>query len=205
MIGTWNVRTFLDRRTPDCDRPPRRTALVAAELNRYRIDIAALSETRLAEEDNLTEVGEGYSFFWRGLPKDDHRIHGVGFAIKTSLLPSIPESPIGISERIMTLRLPLVRKRFATLISVYAPTLTSSEETIEIFYEDLSRILRSVPRDDKIILLGDFNARIGCNYNVWNGVMGRHGVGNINNNGLRLLNLCLTFDLSITNTFFQMK
>jgi len=47
-------------------RPPRRTALIAAELNRYKIDIAALSETRLAEEGSLSEVGEGYTFFWKG-------------------------------------------------------------------------------------------------------------------------------------------
>jgi len=50
------------------DRPARRTALIAAELHRYNIDIAALSETRLADEGSLTEVGAGYTFFWKGLP-----------------------------------------------------------------------------------------------------------------------------------------
>jgi len=44
-------------------RPPGRTALIAAELNRYKVDIAALSETRLAEEGSLSEVREGYTFF----------------------------------------------------------------------------------------------------------------------------------------------
>jgi len=38
-------------------RPARRTTLIAAELHRYNIDIAALSETRLADEGSLTEVG----------------------------------------------------------------------------------------------------------------------------------------------------
>ena len=42
------MRTLLDRDT--ANRPERRTALVAAELKRYNIDIAALSETPLAEE-----------------------------------------------------------------------------------------------------------------------------------------------------------
>ena len=45
------------------DRPERRTALVARELGRYNIDIAALSETRLANEGCLTEVRAGYTFF----------------------------------------------------------------------------------------------------------------------------------------------
>ena len=59
-FATWNVRTLLD--TDASDRPARRTvcvctALVAAELHRYNVDIAALSETRLADEGSLTEVG----------------------------------------------------------------------------------------------------------------------------------------------------
>ncbi|XP_068241018.1 uncharacterized protein [Palaemon carinicauda] len=46
------------------DRPHHRIALVAHALQTYNIDIAALSETRLSEEDTLTEV-EGYTFFWK--------------------------------------------------------------------------------------------------------------------------------------------
>ena len=53
-IATWNVRTLID--SDENDRPHRRTALVAHELQRYNIDIAALSGTRLSEEDTLTEV-----------------------------------------------------------------------------------------------------------------------------------------------------
>jgi len=39
-----------------------RTAIIAQELARYRIDIAALSETRLSGETEL-EVGAGYTFW----------------------------------------------------------------------------------------------------------------------------------------------
>ena len=53
-IGTWNVRTLMD--SSKADRPERRTALVARELDRYNIHIAALSETRLANEGQLTEA-----------------------------------------------------------------------------------------------------------------------------------------------------
>ena len=61
-LGAWNVRTVLDCNT--ANQPERRTALVAVELACYSIDIAALSETRLAEEWQLTEVGASYTFFW---------------------------------------------------------------------------------------------------------------------------------------------
>jgi hypothetical protein len=68
-FGTWNVRTLLDD-AGGMDRPRRRTALVASELGRFNIDIAALSETRLSGEGSLSEHGEGYTFFWRGYPQE---------------------------------------------------------------------------------------------------------------------------------------
>jgi len=187
------------------DRPSRRTALVAAELNRYSIDIAALSETRLADEGSLTEVGEGYTFFWKGLPESSPRIHGVGFAIRSTLLCRIPETPVAVSERLMTLRIPLIKDRFMTLISAYAPTLVSEDSAKDRFYDDLHAVLRSVPRSDKLFLLGDFNARVGADSELWGDIIGQHGIGNINSNGLRLLNTCSQFDLIITNTVFQQR
>jgi len=150
----------------DSDRSAGRTALIAAELCRYDVDIAALSETRLADEGYLTEVGGGYTFCWKGLPHDARRTHGVGFAIRSSLLSQITESPVGISERLMTVRLPLIKGRYMTVVSVYAPTLVPDESTKDSFYS-YSATLQAVPRNDRLVILSDFNARVGTNYNVW--------------------------------------
>ena len=204
-LGTWNIRTLQDQVTGAVTRPPRRTALVASELRRYNIDIAALSETRFPDEDSLTEVGEGYTFFWKGLPEDSPRIHGVGFAIKTKLLAKLPEGPIGLNERLMTWRLPLVKGRFLTLISSYAPTLEADETIKDSFYSALDTVLQNISKTDKVVLLGDFNARVGNKKELWGGAIGRHGTGNMNSNGLRLLSLCAEHDLVITNTIFQLK
>ena len=65
------------------DRPARRTALIVQELRRYNVDIAALAETRLPDDGSLTEAGGGYTFFWKGLPQTERRIHGVGFAVRS--------------------------------------------------------------------------------------------------------------------------
>ena len=73
-IGAWNVRTLMD--SSGSDRPERRTALVGRELD--KVEIAALSETRLAEEGLLKEVGAGYTFFWNGLKKEERHEAGVG-------------------------------------------------------------------------------------------------------------------------------
>ncbi|XP_077091366.1 uncharacterized protein LOC143742394 [Siphateles boraxobius] len=175
------------------------------ELKKYNIDIAALSETRLAGEDSLIEVGQGYTFFWKGLPEDTRRLHGVGFAIKSRLLLNIPESPVGISKRLMTWRIPLAKVRYATLLSAYAPTLDAEESIKDVFYESLDAALLKVPHTDKLVLMGDFNARVGSNNMLWSGVIGKHGLGNINRNGLRLLSLCSEHKLVITNSISQMK
>ena len=55
-ICCWDVRTLLDVASK---RPEWRTALVSIELGRLNIDIAALSETHLSEEDQLIEKGSG--------------------------------------------------------------------------------------------------------------------------------------------------
>jgi len=148
-FGTWNVRTLLD--TADSDRPARRTALVAAELKSYNIDIAALNATRLADEGSLSEVGEGYTFFWKDLPSDERRIHSVGFAIWTTLPNKLPETPIAVSERLMTLRIPLAKNRYMTVLSAYAPTLPLDESSKDRFYDTLRTSLPSIPCQDKIV------------------------------------------------------
>ena len=65
VVTCWNVGTLQDTWL-GARRP---TALIACELARYNIDIAALSETRLREEGSLVEIGTGYTFSWSGLPK----------------------------------------------------------------------------------------------------------------------------------------
>ena len=74
-------------------------------------------------------------------------------------MQSTQESPIAIDERLMTLRLPLAKNRFATFVIFYSPTLGSSDDVKDRFYDTLYSTLRMILQNDKIILLGDFNAR----------------------------------------------
>jgi hypothetical protein len=167
--------------------------------------LAALSETKLAGEGQLTEVNAGYTFFWSGKAEEEYRESGVGFAIKSCLMSNIVSLPKGVSDRIITVRLALTGNQHATVISVYAPTMTHADESKCRFYEDLRNTLLSVPRHDKLILMGDFNARVGCDAMPWDGVLGKHGIGKMNSNGLLLLTLCQEFQLTITNTLFRQR
>nr|VZI09796.1 unnamed protein product [Spirometra erinaceieuropaei] len=181
-----------------------RTALVARELARYKVDIAALSETRFSEQGQLEEVGAGYTFFWSGRPRVERRDAGVAFAIRNDIVGRLPCLPQGITDRLMSLGLPLRRGggQFATIISAYAPTMTNPDAVKDKFYEDLHALLATVTKVDKLIVLGDFNARVGTDHTAWRGVLGPHGLRGSNDNVLLLLRTCAEHRLTLTNTFF---
>lgn len=200
--ASWNVRTLLDNEDPRVPRPQRRSALVALELKKAGIDIAALSEVRLHSEGELAEKEGGYTFFWKGVEEGEAQNLGVGFAIKTSLLPNFSTRPVGINERIILFRFPISKSKWMNIISVYAPTMSASLESYELFYEQLSETIRGIPKQDKILLLGDFNARVGNDWKTWKGVLGKYGVGKANRNGKILLEFCTKHQLAICNSFF---
>ena len=82
--------------TLHADFPERRTALVAKELNRYGIQIADLSKTCFTGEGYFTEHGSGFMFFWSGHGADECHASGVGFAVKTPLIPKLSSLPKGL-------------------------------------------------------------------------------------------------------------
>ncbi|VDL93536.1 unnamed protein product [Schistocephalus solidus] len=170
------------------NQPERRTVLVARELARYKVDIAALSKTRFSEQGQM-EVGAGYSF-WSGRPKADRRDAGVAFAVRDDIVGRLPCLPQDINDHLMSLRLPLRGDQFATIISAYASLMTSNDPAKDEFYEDLHALLATVLEEDKLIVLGVFNARIGMDHAAWQGVLGPHGLGSCNDNGLLLLRTC---------------
>ena len=187
------------------DRPQRRTALVGRELGRYGIEIrvAALSETRFAEIGEIKEVGAGYTFFWSGRKSEERREAGVCFAIESDLVGKPTGLPNDINDRLMTLRLPLSGNKYAIIVSAYAPTMTNPNEVKDKFY-DLDNIISATPRTDKLILLGDFKARVGTDHQTWEGVIGSEGVGKCNSNGLLHLRKCAEHDSLIINTVFKL-
>ena len=130
----------------------------------------------------------------------------MGFDIKKDIVTKLTEMPRPVSDRIMTMRLPLSKDNFATIISVYAPTMTNPDENKQAFYNQLASVLSGIARTDKLLLIGDFNARIGREHEKWPLVMGKHEIGKCNSsNGELLLALCSEFELIVTNTMFKQK
>ena len=114
------------------------------------------------------------------------------------------DPPVGGTERILAISL-LTKSGKANILSIYAPTLCSSQETKDQFYGELDDKLKSIPKSEHIFLLGDFNARVGSEYSIWPDCLGHFGVGKMNENGQRVLELCSYHKLCVTNTFFKTK
>nr|VZI32435.1 unnamed protein product [Spirometra erinaceieuropaei] len=155
------------------------------------------------DEGQLEEVGAGYTFFWRDRPRAERPDAGVAFAIRNDIVRRLPCLPQGINDRLMRLRLPLRGGgEFATIISAYAPTMTNPDAVRDKFYEDLHALLATVSKADKLIVLGDFNARVRTDHTAWRGVLVPHGLRGSNDNGLPLPRTCAEHRLILTNTFF---
>ena len=111
----------------------------------------------------------------------------------------IESIPTGKSDRLISLRIHIGQKRYLTLISAYAPTMTNDNETKELFYHSLDSLLSETLAADKLILLGDFNARVGKEQDTWPQALGKFGKGEMNSNGALLLTKCSEHYLAITN------
>ena len=80
-------------------------------------------------------------FFWGDKPEGERREAGVDFAIKKDIVTKLAEMPRPVNERITTMKLPLSQDNFATIISVYAPTMTNPYEHKDAFFNQLAGVV----------------------------------------------------------------
>ena len=60
-------------------------------------------------------------------------MHGVGFAIRNSIVRKVESLPRGMNERLMTLHIPIALKQYAMVIGAYAPTIKRPEDAKDKF------------------------------------------------------------------------
>ena len=88
-----------------------------------------------------------------------------------------------------------------TVIQVFTPTSNAEEAEVEWFYEDLQDLLELTPQNDVLLIVGDWNAKVGSQEIA--GVMGKFGLGVQNEAGQRLIEFSQENALVIANTLFQ--
>ena len=87
------------------------------------------------------------------------------------------------------------------VIQAYASTSNAEEAEVEWFYEDLRDLLELTPKKDVLLIIGDWNAKVGSQKAP--GVTGKFGLGMQNEAGKRLIEFCQENALVIANTLFQ--
>jgi hypothetical protein len=190
-IGFWNVRTMAQST---------KSAQVAEEMKRYHLDILGLSEVRWPGTDK--RVVSGLTFIYSGR-EDGKHMEGVGIMMSAGFAKCLLEwEPI--SSRI-------IRARFNTrhvkmsVLQCYAPTNDAEAEIKDTFYEQLQDEIDKTPKHDLLIVMGDFNAKVGEDNVGVERAMGREGVDTMNENGERLAELCMQSNLIIGGTIFAHK
>lgn len=232
QVGCWNVRILVEADGDICtgmSRPggrklvvDRKVEFLVRELRRFKMSIVGISETKWFGQ--AVYLVDGYTVVHSGRPVPAagdvaQRGEGVGIVLDPVLSEAWRnggEVWNPVSSRIVTLRLLLSenevpglgsRPFYLSLISVYAPTHRSCPDVKNEFYNDLQASLDSVPKDDMLILVGDFNARVGSTPreedSVWHGVRGYHGVGEMNESGENLLSFCAMNELIVMITMFE--
>ena len=71
------------------------------------------------------------------------------------------------------------------MIHVYAPPTDAEEAEIDHYYEDLQHLLELIPRKDVLVIIGDWNAKVGSQ--EIKGTTGKFGLGVQNGAGQRLI------------------
>ena len=195
-IGAWNIQTMYEAG---------KTAQVAAEMRRYNITLLGLSETRWLQAGK-TRLATGELLLYSGYEEED-AAHEEGVAIMLS--KEAQRALIGWEAhgpRMITASFRTKKKNISmNVIQCYAPTNDHDDESKEIFYNQLQAVLDTLKDKDVNILMGDLNAKVGSDNQGYEEVMGQHALGEMNDNGERLANLCGLNSLVIGGSIFPHK
>ena len=86
------------------------------------------------------------------------------------------------------------------VIQAYVPTSNAEETEVERFCEDLQDLLELTPKKDVLLIIGDWNTKVGSQEIP--GVTGKFGLGVQNEAGQRLIEFCQENALVIANMLF---
>lgn len=187
MIATYNVRTLSSYD---------RLLKFEEAIRNIKYDIIGISEMR-RHGDKIEEY-ENFILCYIGQTPGKY---GVGFIMKKSLKNHII-SFNGITERVATLNINIQGHKIS-IIQAYAPTEAASDLEIEEFYTTVEKALGTAQKTT--ILMGDFNAKLGTPKADEYLVTKKHGYGERNERGQRLVEFALQHKLMIINTCFKKR
>ncbi|KAH9591662.1 Craniofacial development protein 2 [Schistosoma haematobium] len=174
-------------------------------MRRYNLEVLGISKT------HWTQVGQqrlasGELLLYSG-HEEENAPHTQGFALMLS--KQAQNALIGWEShgpRIIKASFKTKKEDISmNVIQCYAPTNDYNEDAKDQFYNRLQSIVEKCPTKDLNILMGDLNVKVGMDNTEYEDVMGRHGLGERNENGERFANLCALNKLVIGGAVFPHK
>jgi exonuclease III len=155
IFGTWNVQTMLQLG---------KMTEIADEVLKLGIELVAIQEIRWQGHGEINK--KNFTVIYSG-PENQTGQYGTGFIISRKIKESILEYE-PVNDRLCRIR---IRGKFRNLsiISAYAHTEDKGEEEKVEFYSKFERICSRVPKYELLIIMGDFNAKVGreeCRHKV---------------------------------------
>ena len=190
QIATFNVRTL--------NRIGQLPELIASAVE-HKIDIICIHRHTHTEDTKYHETGNGWSLVTVSAWKNsvNAAVGGVGLLIGPRALKTL-NSIEKIQPRMMAAT--FNGNPGTTIISCYSPTNVSEETEIVTFYDELSSLVRSIPKHSMLVIGRDMNAQIGKNGN------NKYSLHNTSNrNGQHLTDFMIENRLACLNTNYQKR
>ena len=135
------------------------------------------------------------------------KMHGVGVVMDRRAVrawEAAGRECLQVNSRLMKVRFK-TQTGYMTVVVVYAPTnKAEATEEADEFYVGLGELIQGIPKNDVMMIMGDFNARVAND-------SGSDTIGKFcldkktNSNGERLIDLCAMNGCMIMNTWFRKK
>ena len=190
VFGTLNAR--------GCGADEKR-CMITDMFKERKMDVLVLSETKVkgyGERD-----WEGEKVIISGVSERCRAREGVAMIIKEELWEGVIEYKC-VSSRLMWVRMKVSQEKMF-VVGVYGPGMERAENERDAFWDSLNECLSGARENERVIVLGDMNAKVGDQERA--GVVGRHGVAGVNENGERLIEVCSERRMSVGNTWFEKR
>ena len=177
------------------------------------IDVLGIGETHLRGCGEWVYGRDGSSSLWEGVEggvvwtgisegcKGRAR-EGCALVFSKRIMDGVSESG-SRGSRIVWVKSKVGIVKYAW-VCVYAPVNGNTKkmkEEMEVFWKDLSECLKMFEAERKVIVMGDMNAKVGCEEVP--GIVGKWGVPGVNENGDHLVGVCAEKKLFLANTQFE--
>ena len=153
FFSSFNARTLS---------PTGRFEELVSNSSMHHLDVIAVQEHRFYHPKETLKYHKSgkFQFITSSGCKNsvNATIGGVGFLLSARASSNLLNIE-SISDRIMLLELEGNPK--TTVLCIYCPTNSSSENDVNSFYETLSSTIEQIPLHNFLVICGDFNAKLG--------------------------------------------